>query len=528
MAQPQATLASEVDLTKTVADSTSVSIADHGKDEPTSPASPSAPEALSGIDSEPFSLKAYIRSRLALRPPVTSDPRNLPSLQKSLILLCITSASCLPGLSSTLYLPVVPQVTENLNASPMSINLTLSLFILFMGVAPIIWASVSDYLEIRRWIYLSSITIFCLSSIGCAVTDNVIVLIILRCCQSFGSSAVESVGAGTIADLWAPTERGSRMGIYMAGGSVGPLIGPIIGGFLGEAFGWRSTFWVGTGLGLLVLVMIFFISPETYRSEAKFGEHQAESLPQIQDETQTQGKGHAVRAGTKTFNPLKSLIYLRYGFILIICVQGALCFATMFTYETIIAVIYTEVYGTPANLVGLTFLGGGTGNIIGSLIGGKISDYYLREAIRKRGADSKPLPEDRLSPFTFFSGIVIIPLGCLLFGWSIWARWSIGFPIFSFFLICFGMVQILIASSTYLVDAIPGKGASAIASAAALQMLIASLMSLMATPWDNSIGVQWIGVLFAAVNILGTLAYVYLLFKGQEMRKNSKITAYPK
>jgi MFS family permease len=49
------------------------------------------------------------------------------------------------------------------------------------------------------------------------------------------SAAVMTIGAGTLADIYDPKERGSMLGVYYAAPLLGPAIGPILGGGEGKA-----------------------------------------------------------------------------------------------------------------------------------------------------------------------------------------------------------------------------------------------------------------------------------------------------
>jgi MFS family permease len=144
-------------------------------------------------------LKHMIASRLLIHPPIDSDPRLKPSREKSIILTCLCLGSCLPGLSSTVYFPAMPVMTEDLHAPSVAVTLTTSLFVLFMGIAPIFWAVLADHYRIRRILILSSLVIFVGASLGCALVTNVWGLVVLRCVQSIGASCTSSVGAGSIA-----------------------------------------------------------------------------------------------------------------------------------------------------------------------------------------------------------------------------------------------------------------------------------------------------------------------------------------
>ena len=68
----------------------------------------------------------------------------------------------------------------------------------------------------RRIVYLSSLPILCLGSLGVAAAQNVPLLLLFRVIQGFGSSAGLSVGTAVIADIYRLEQRGTAMGIFFA------------------------------------------------------------------------------------------------------------------------------------------------------------------------------------------------------------------------------------------------------------------------------------------------------------------------
>jgi MFS family permease len=90
----------------------------------------------------------------------------------------------------------LPNITADLNAPPIATTLTAALFVLAMGIAPVFWASFSDYYQVRRILLILSMLIFGAASIGEAFINNIWALVVLRCVQSVGSSCGQSVGAG--------------------------------------------------------------------------------------------------------------------------------------------------------------------------------------------------------------------------------------------------------------------------------------------------------------------------------------------
>ena len=95
-----------------------------------------------------------------------------------------------------------------------------------------------------------------------AVSVNIAMLIIFRMLAGGAAASAQTVGAGTVADVWDVKERGRAIGIFFLGPLCGPLIAPIIGGALTDGFGWRSTQWFLAIYGGAVLLLLRFALPE--------------------------------------------------------------------------------------------------------------------------------------------------------------------------------------------------------------------------------------------------------------------------
>ncbi|ORX45274.1 MFS general substrate transporter [Hesseltinella vesiculosa] len=485
----------------------------------------------------------------------------------------------------------------------MSVQLTTSLFILFGGIGPIFWASMSDFYHVRRFLYLVSLLIFTVASAGCALVTNIWLLVVLRCIQSVGTSVTMSVGAGTVSDCWEVTERGSAFSVLFVGQFFGPLIGPIIGGGLTTGLGWRSTFWFCFAYGLFLFWFLFTFLPETYREKGRWKDlplhHQeigvagdnssqgsarslsaqlstpslvsqsidhppevsapppkslhsssGDSLPSLDSHGRNSFSSTFAHGGmtedvttdatpsqlamdasdpndapivqadkekSRTFNPFTSILLLRHMFVWMVAIEIGFCFGSMFTIETLIPSLYSLNYDFVSWQTGLSFLGAGLGNLIGSFVSGRLSDCLLKQARANRGG--RALTEDRITLNAWPGGIIFIPAGLLLFGWGIQSLLTVWVPIVGFGIVCFGMSQVYSASSAYLVDCIPGRGASVTAASNLFRMSIACVLSLISEPVVAAIGTGFFMVILASLNILGMLLLLVVKFKGQVMRQ---------
>lgn len=109
-----------------------------------------------------------------------------------------------------------------------------------------------------RPVYIATVLIFVLSCIGTALcpTDAFWLLIVMRIVQASGVSATIAVGAGVIADVAMPQERGKYLGLFNTTSTFGPSMGPLLGGVFAGTLGWRSIFWFLTVFGGVIVVLM--------------------------------------------------------------------------------------------------------------------------------------------------------------------------------------------------------------------------------------------------------------------------------
>lgn len=127
--------------------------------------------------------------------------------------------------------------------------------------------------------------------------------------------------------------------------------------------------------------------------------------------------------------------------------------------------------------------------------------------------------EDRITVNAWPCGIIVIPFGLLLFGWSIKYDLSVWAAIVGFGIQNFGMNQIMTMTSAYLVDAVPGKGATVTASANLMRMIFACILTLVANPMVSALGPGWTAVLFAALTWASVVVLFFLKLYGHRLRR---------
>jgi MFS family permease len=292
---------------------------------------------------------------------------------------------------------------------------------------------------------------------------------------------------------------------------------------------------------MFVMSLVFFFFPETYRINAKFDVELPttaepknadnaslsgtldENAPaskyhdMVEKEDSAEEKSPVVEQKKRRMNPIASFYFLRHPFVLLSSLISGIAFGCMFAVETIIPSLYEEHYGFTSWKTGLSFLGAGIGNLIGAVVNGFLSDRLLLRARERRGG--RAVCEDRLTVNLWPACFIIIPFGVLLFGWSIEKGMTVWAPIVGFGIQTFGMNQVMTSTSAYLVDSVPGQGASITASANFVRMLLACAFTLAANPMVAAIGPGWTSVFLAGLSYIACVCLVILKWKGEALRK---------
>ncbi|EED19328.1 MFS multidrug transporter, putative [Talaromyces stipitatus ATCC 10500] len=444
--------------------------------------------------------------------------------QKWLIIIIVSTAATFSGFASNIYFPALPTIATDLNVSVELVNLTVTSYLIFQGLAPSLWGPISD-VKGRRIAYICTFLVFLGACIGLAETRNYPTLIVLRCLQSTGSASTIAIGSGVIGDITTRAERGGYMGIFQAGLLVPVAVGPVIGGAIAGSLGWKAIFWfltIYTGVFLCILIALL---PETLRSTVKNGSrlpsnlvmrfplivYQKASKIDWQRETPDDQS-----VSKKSVNILGSLRILFSNHAAPIIVFLAVYYAVWQMSITAMSSLFKTRYGLTEIQIGLTFIANGVGSMVGTLVTGKILDKDYRRVKakyeasldtgrRSRHEEDFPLEKARLRLVPAFS--VLQCLSILLFGWTIQypQKVHIAVPIVSTFITGWTAISTQSLIMTYLVDIFHDRSAAASASLNLARCLFAAGGTSFVMPMVNGVGVGVAFTICAAVQAVALI-----------------------
>lgn len=420
------------------------------------------------------------------------------------------------GFASNIYFPALPTIAQDLNVSIELVNLTVTSYLIFQGLAPSLWGPVSD-VRGRRIAYCCTFIVFIGACIGLAGTRNYATLLVMRCLQSTGSASTIAIGSGVIGDITTRAERGGFMGIFQAGLLVPVAVGPVIGGALAGSLGWRSIFLFLTIYGAVFLSALIVLLPETLRSVvgngggtpasfmAKFPLSTYQNLTRVPWNPSTKSPPPPKRQVDVT-GPFRILFSKLAAPIIVFL---AIYYAVWQMSITALSSLFTDRYGLNETQVGLTFIANGVGSMVGTLITGWILDVDYRrvkashenkahQTEAELGADQAqcqaidgeefPLERARLRLVPAFSIVQCISI--IAFGWSVHyaQRVHIAVPIITTFVTGWTAVSTQSIIMTYLVDVYSDRSAAASASLNLARCLFAAGGTSFIMPMVNGVG----------------------------------------
>ena len=121
----------------------------------------------------------------------------------------------------------------------------------------------------RKKVYLVGIAIFTIASIFCALSNNIIELIISRMIQAVGACVMTPMSMAILTHSLPANIRGKALGIWSGIGGLALIVGPVLGGFIVATLSWQWIFWINLPIGIITIYFSHILLPESKGKEDK-------------------------------------------------------------------------------------------------------------------------------------------------------------------------------------------------------------------------------------------------------------------
>jgi DHA1 family bicyclomycin/chloramphenicol resistance-like MFS transporter len=167
-----------------------------------------------------------------------------------------------------MYLPALPAIGRSLNAEPHLVLATLTVFFIAFGSFQVVFGALSDIVGRKPPLYFG-LSLFLVTSIGCALATDIYMLIGLRALQGIAAAASIVIPGAVVRDLHTGLEATKLMSLLMLVFGVCPILAPSVGGILIGLWDWRAVFWFIALSAFVGLVLVATLLKETRTPAAR-------------------------------------------------------------------------------------------------------------------------------------------------------------------------------------------------------------------------------------------------------------------
>lgn len=249
------------------------------------------------------------------------------------------------GLTEFVILGLLPEVATDFGVSEAAAGWLISGYALSVAVGAIVITAATGRFS-RKKVLMALLLLFIAGNFISAIAPTYEVMLLGRIVAALCHGAFFGIGAVVAGGLVAPNKKAAAIAIMFTGLTAANVLGVPFGTLLGQQFGWRSTFWVITAIGVVALAGIALLVP-------------------------------ADKATDRQGNLSAELAAFRRGQVWLSIVITILGFGGMFGAFTYIAFTLTEVSGFDSAAVPWLLILFGVGLFIGNFLGGKFADRSI-------------------------------------------------------------------------------------------------------------------------------------------------------
>lgn len=183
-------------------------------------------------------------------------------MSSAFIVLVLSLLLGLQPVTTDLYLPALPALTQDLGATVAQAQLTLSGLLLAFGLSQLVWGPISDRFG-RRPVLLLGLATYVVAAVGSTLAGSMETLLLWRIAQGAAMGASVMCARALVRDLYSPEVGARAISKGLTGLGVIASLSIPLGGVLAEFFGWRSALAALALFGAATLALIVLRFEET-------------------------------------------------------------------------------------------------------------------------------------------------------------------------------------------------------------------------------------------------------------------------
>jgi MFS family permease len=385
---------------------------------------------------------------------------------------------------------------------------------------PLLIAGLSDERG-RRPVLVISLIVCVAINIGLARQTNFAGLMVLRCLQSCGASAVSVVAVATVNDIIRPRDRKEYRVFTSVAYSIAPITCPIVGGLLAQYFGWPGIFYFQGVLAALILVAVVFFHRETCRAHVGDGSVPPRAWNRALKDILWPPPITSPNLETR-FLPKRRLTpfqTIKLAFkkpAMLLIISQAILFGGSIAIIITIPAVFTKKYHFNLVELGATHLAYAAGGFTSKWTFTLLSSANIRRHKQLIGGNEESeqysnMPNDRPRLQVI---IPLLYLGCafvVVYGWILHRDVHFSGPIILLFFIGNALSSAIALLTGLMLELYPQQPASALAAMNSFRFLCAAGAAAAVSPVIKAVGTGWMGTIIALAYV-GASSLLWIMY----------------
>jgi DHA2 family multidrug resistance protein-like MFS transporter len=196
------------------------------------------------------------------------DNDGLPPKQRFWAMAAIAVSITLAVMDGSIANIALPAIAADLGTSPSDVILVVNAYQIATVISLLPFASLGEKVGHER-IYRIGLLVFTASSLACAMSDSLGMLVAARAVQGFGAAGLMSVNTALLRYIYPQKMLGRGIGTNALIVATASVAGPTVGAAILGVAHWPWIFAVNLPLGVAALLLTRFL-PRTLRSNRRF------------------------------------------------------------------------------------------------------------------------------------------------------------------------------------------------------------------------------------------------------------------
>jgi len=170
----------------------------------------------------------------------------------------LSGLSMLGFLATDMYLPAFDILRQSLTTTSQMIGWSLSIFLLGMAIGQLVYGPLSQRFG-KKPVLITSLIIFSIGTIICAITSSVELLLVGRFVQSLGAAGATIIWQSFVIEKYDDKTSQRIFATVMPLVALSPALAPLLGAILEVQLGWQSIFYCLLLIGIAWIIRSSFI-----------------------------------------------------------------------------------------------------------------------------------------------------------------------------------------------------------------------------------------------------------------------------